>query len=122
MARVRITNLARKMSREVREAVENVTMLKRRLASAENMKKRVEGQIDVVKRQIELGRAEPLDLYAARLAALKTDARYHRIYFEFKTAVLNLEKVRGTLLNKDVTEKLTEQRPGPMEDWEKNEK
>ena len=122
MARVRITNLARKLSREVRESVENTAMLKQRLANAESMKIKAQGQITVVERLMELGQEEPLDLYTARLAALKSEARRHRVYFEFKTAVINLEKARGTLLNTEVTEKLAGHRPQYMEQWEKNEK
>jgi outer membrane protein TolC len=110
MARVRAVNLARKISREVREAVDRVDIFKRRLMDAGNMVKKAGQQKEIVKRMIRLNQAEPLDLYAVRLAALRAESNYNRICFEFKKAVLHLKKVRGTLLNKKVEEKLIKKR------------
>lgn len=110
MARVKAVNLARKISRQVQEAVEKVDILKRRLNGAGDMLKRANRQKEMVKRLIQRNRAESLDLYGARLAAFEAEANYNRICFEFKKVVLHLKKVRGTLLNKDVEEKLMEKR------------
>ena len=100
---------------EVREAVEKFGILKRRLLLVENMQKRVNRQKEIVKRSIESNQAAPLDLYAARLASLRAEARYNRICFEFKKAILHLKKVRGTLLNKEAEEKLIKKRTGKNE-------
>lgn len=115
VARVKAVNLARKISMEVREAVEKFGILKRRLLLVENMQKRVNRQKEIVKRSIESNQAAPLDLYAARLASLRAEARYNRICFEFKKAILHLKKVRGTLLNKEAEEKLIKKRTGKNE-------
>ncbi len=115
IARVKAVNLARKISMEVREAVEKFDILKRRLLDVENMQKRVNRQKEIVKRLIESNQAVPLDLYAARLASLRAEARYNRICFEFKKAILHLKKVRGTLLNKEEEEKLIKKRTGKNE-------
>jgi len=119
MARLRAVNLARKISREVREAVDKVDIFRRRLMDAENMVKKAGQQKEIVKRLIRLNQAEILDLYAARLASLRAESNYNRICFEFKKALLHLKKVRGTLLNKEVEEKLIKKRTKTNE---KNEK
>ena len=115
MARMRAVSLAGKMSREVREAVDKVDIFKRRLKEAENMVKKAGQQKEIVKRLIRLNQAEPLDLYAARLASLRAESNYNRICFEFKKAVLHLKKVCGTLLDKEVEEKLITKRKGKKE-------
>jgi len=106
ISRTRVKNLARIISREVREAVEKVKTLKSSTLNSEKMVQRMKQQKEIVKRLIKLNQAEVLDLYLARIACLNARQKYHHTCFELKKAIVQLKKVRGALVNPELEEKL----------------
>lgn len=104
--RTRVKNLARLISREAREAVEKIKALKSSTLNSEKMVQRMEEQGEVIKRLIELNQSEIQDLYLARITGLNARQKYYRTNFELKKAILQLKKIRGTLLTRELEEKL----------------
>jgi outer membrane protein TolC len=106
MSRTRITNLARNISREAREAVEKVRMLKSRAINIKKMAKQLEQQKQIIKRSIKMNRAEALDLYLARISYLNVRLQTIQACLAFNKAILQLKKIRGTLLSPLLEEKI----------------
>ncbi|MCP4215474.1 MAG: TolC family protein, partial [bacterium] len=108
MARVKAKHLARRISREVREALDHFTLVREKLEAAENILKKAKVREKMMNSLLRLGRATSLDLFTTRVAALETESRYNRVSMEFQKAILEFKKASGTLMNKTEENKLME--------------